>query len=111
MPMFKRFIDVLTLGSQHPMRRLIAYYAVLAAVLAVLLYLYPGTSEFLVRRGATSAGASPQLLQDGLNAPQLVQVTFGRGSIGELMITTSLILLGVVMLMLPVTWVYMSARN
>jgi len=108
---FKRFIDVLALGSQRPMRRLLSYYAVLAVVLVTLLYFYPGATEFLAGRDATAAGATPQLLQDGLNASPLVQVALAPGTLGALMITTSVVLLGIVILMLPVTWVYMSARN
>ncbi len=111
MPMFKRFIDVITLGSERPLRRLLAYYAVLTAAVAVLLYLYPATNALLLGNHATAAGAAPQLLQDGLNAPSLAQSVLGPGSLGELLITTSLVLLGIVILMVPVTWVYMSARS
>jgi hypothetical protein len=35
----------------------------------------------------------------------------GPGSLGELLISTLLVILGIVALMLPVTWVYMSARK
>src|SRR6185369_14229439 len=109
--MIKRFIDILTLGSQHPMRRLLAYYALLGVVLVALVYVYPGATEFLAGRDATAAGAAPQLLQDGLSASPLAQVALAPGSIGALMLTTAVVLLGIVLLMLPVTWVYMSARN
>lgn len=111
MRVLKQLLDVMTLGSGRPVRRLIAYYVVLATALGVLLYLYPATNALLLGSGPTAAGVTPQLLQDGLNAPPLVQLAFGPGSLGEVVIGTSLVLLGIVLLMLPVTWVYMSARN
>ena len=111
MAILKRLIDAFTLGSERPVRRLIAYYAILVAVLAVLLYAYPGTNALLTGGEAALDSATPQLLQDGLNAQPLTQVVFGPGSLGALFITTSLILLAIIALMLPVSWVYMSARN
>lgn len=111
MAMLKRLIDVVTLGSERPLRRLVAYYAILVAALAVLLYVYPGTNALLTGSDAASASAAPQLLQDGLNAPTPSEVVLGPGSLGALLVNTSLILLGILALMLPVTWVYMSARN
>jgi uncharacterized protein DUF4956 len=110
MPMFKRVIDAVTLGSERPLRRLIAYYAVLVVAGGLLLYFYPASNALLTgSEPATSSG--PQLLQDGLNTPGLVQQAFGAGSLGELLITTLLAIVGIVALMLPVTWVYMSARK
>lgn len=111
MAMLKRLIDAVTLGSERPLRRLVAYYAILVAALAVLLYVYPGTNALLTGSDTASVSAVPQLLQDGLNAPAPSEVVFGPGSLGLLLINTSLILLGILALMLPVTWVYMSARN
>lgn len=111
MPLLKRLIDVVTMSSEKPLRRLLAYYAILVAVLAVLLVVYPGTNAFLTGGDAASTGAAPQFLQDGLNAQPLAQVVFGPGSLGALFLSTSLILFGIVALMLPVTWVYMSAKN
>jgi hypothetical protein len=111
MAMFKRLIDAVTLGSEQPLRRLIAYYAILVTILALLLYVYPGTNALLTGGDAASASAMPQVLQDGFNAQPLSEVVFGTGSLGALLINTSLILFAIVALMLPVTWVYMSARN
>ena len=34
MAMLKRLIDAVTLGSERPLRRLVAYYAILVAALA-----------------------------------------------------------------------------
>jgi hypothetical protein len=111
MPSFKQLIDIVTLGSERPLRRLVAYYAILVVVLGIVLFLYPASNALLMGGEPTASGVSPQLLQDGLNAPAFAQQAFGAGSIGELMITTLLLIVGIVALMLPVTWVYMSARK
>jgi uncharacterized protein DUF4956 len=111
MALLKRLIDVVTLSSKQPLRRLVAYYAILLAMLAVLLVVYPGTNAFLTGGDAASANAATEVLQDGLNAQPLTQLVFGPGSLGALFLSTSLILVAIVALMLPVTWVYMSAKN
>jgi len=111
MAMFKRLIDAVTLGSKYPLRRLIAYYAVLVAALGILLFLYPAFQELLMDGAPVTAAVSPQLLQDGLNGPGIVAQALGPGSLGELLINTLLVIVGIVALMLPVTWVYMSARR
>lgn len=111
MPMFKHLIDIATLGSERPIRRLIAYYAILVVVLSVLLFLYPASNALLMGGESATSGVGPQLLQDGLSGPAFVQQLVGSGSLGELLITTLLVIVGIVALMLPVTWVYMSARK
>ena len=109
--MFKRLIDAVTLGSERPLRRMIAYYAILVAVVGIVLFLYPASKTLLMDGDPVTSGVSPQLLQDGLNGPGMVQQVLGPGSLGELLINTLLVILGIVALMLPVTWVYMSARR
>ena len=109
--MFKRLIDAVTLGSERPLGRLIAYYAILIAALGILLFLYPASNALLMGADPATSGVSPQLLQDGLNGPAFVQQLIGPGSLGELMINTLLVILGILALMVPVTWVYMSARR
>jgi hypothetical protein len=111
MAMFKRLIDAVTLGSERPLQRLIAYYAILIAAFAILLFLYPASNALLMGMESATSGGSPQVLQDGLNTPALVERALGPGSVGELMITTLIVIGGIVALMLPVTWVYMSARK
>lgn len=111
MAMFKRLIDAVTLGSERPLRRLIAYYAILVAALGILLFLYPASQALMMDGDPVTAAASPQLLQDGLNGPGMVQQALGPGSLGELLVNTMLVIFGIVALMLPVTWVYMSARR
>jgi len=111
MPMFKRLIDAVTLGSERPLGRLIAYYAVLFVVAAIVLFFYPASKALLMGGEPVVSGVSPQLLQDGLNGPAFVQQVIGPGSLGELLINTLLVVLGIIAMMLPVTWVYMSARK
>ena len=48
MAMFKRLIDAVPLGSERPLRRLIAYYAILVAALGILLFLYPPANALLM---------------------------------------------------------------
>jgi uncharacterized protein DUF4956 len=111
MPMFKRLIDAVTLGSERPLRRMIAYYVVLIVVAGIVLFFYPASNALLTGSEAATTGAGPQLLQDGLSSQAFVQQAFGAGSLGELLITTLLVIVAIVALMLPVTWVYMSARK
>lgn len=120
MSVLNRMIDFLAMGSDRPLRRLLAYYAVLAAVLFGLSYIVPESDRLLIGKGmddTAPVATGPFILQDGLNpgstpAPTSTVISvFGVGSLGELLITTTLILFGTLLLMLPVSWVYMSARN
>jgi hypothetical protein len=110
MPVLKQIIDVMTQGSDRPLRRLFAYYAVVAVIVLVLAYFFPGIIRQVAGKGLDATAASPQLLQDGLDTARSGLPGFGAGSLGELAIVTILILLGTLVLMLPVSWVYMSAR-
>jgi hypothetical protein len=111
MAVLKRLLDVVTLSSSKPVKRLVAYYAILLVVVATLLWAYPGTNALLTGGDAATTTATSQILQDGLNPAPLREVFFGQGSLGALVVSTSLILLGILALMLPVTWVYMWAKN
>jgi Domain of unknown function (DUF4956) len=111
MAMFKRLIDAVTLGSERPLGRLIAYYALFIAAFGIVLFLYPAFGALLMDGDPVTSAVSPQLLQDGLNGPGIVQQALGPGSLGELLINTALVILAILALMLPVTWVYMSARR
>src|SRR5688572_27201455 len=111
MAMFKRLIDAVTLGSERPLGRLTAYYAIFIAAFGIVLFLYPAFGALLTDGDPVTSAVSPQLLQDGLNGPGMVAQALGPGSLGELFINTMLVILAIVALMLPVTWVYMSARR
>lgn len=107
-------IDFMTMGSGHPIRRLIAYYAVLGVALFLVTRFIPSSERLLVGKGLTDAVATAdggQILQDGLKGGSEAEAALGTTSLIQLATTTALILLGTLLLMLPVSWVYMSARN
>ncbi|HEX2722052.1 MAG TPA: DUF4956 domain-containing protein [Gemmatimonadaceae bacterium] len=110
MPFLKPLIDVVTLGSERPIRRLLAYYAILALVIWALARFFPGTEDLLVGRGADNALEVPSVLQDGLSQAA-GESMFGHDSLVRLVASTTVILVGTLLLMLPVSWVYMSARS
>lgn len=107
-------IDFMTMGSGRPIRRLIAYYLVVFGSIFVIVYLFPGAARFLIGKGLVEATATPEggaILQDGLGGAPAAEMSIGTTSLLALAGSTALILLGTLLLMLPVTWVYMSARN
>jgi hypothetical protein len=110
MPILSRAIDFFTLGSEHPIRRLTAYYTALAVLTAGILFAFPASSELLFGSLALNIPNAPIVLQDGLNAVA-DSPYFQPESVSRLFISTSLALLATLALMLPVTWVYISARN
>src|SRR6478609_791910 len=110
MPVLKQLIDVITLKSDRPMRRLLAYYGILLVVVLILAYFFPGLVSRIGAKGLGDVPEGPTVLTDALNTAPTAGISFGPGSIADVAITTVLILLGALALMLPVTWVYMSAR-
>jgi Domain of unknown function (DUF4956) len=108
---FKGIIDFMSAGSDRPIKRLVAYYAILAAVLALLIAAFPSTGRLLLGSGFDATSGSSALLQDGLTSGQAPASILQAGTLLELAITTTLCLLGTIALMLPVSWVYMSARQ
>jgi hypothetical protein len=110
MPLLKRTIDFFTLGSEHPIRRLIAYYIVLALVVAGMLALFPASGELLFGSLALNTPNAPVVLQDGLGGISDSPL-FQQDSVVRLALSTTVALLATLALMLPVTWVYISARN
>jgi uncharacterized protein DUF4956 len=108
---FKGIIDFMSAGSDRPIKRLVAYYAVLAAVLALLIAAFPSTGRLLLGSGYDATSGSSALLQDGLTSGQAPASIIQAGTLLELAITTTICLLGTIALMLPVSWVYMSARQ
>ena len=110
MPLLKRTIDFFTLGSEHPIRRLIAYYIVLALIVAGMLALFPASGELLFGSLALNTPNAPVVLQDGLGGITDSPL-FQQDSVVRLALSTTVALLATLALMLPVTWVYISARN
>ncbi len=111
-----QIIDVLTLGSDRPIRRLVAYYAFLGLLFVLLHYFMPQADHFLLGKGmdASTVPSGPVVLQDALNGAPAATVGAGgidESSLAGIFLTTTLILVGTMLLMLPVSWVYMSARH
>ena len=106
---FKRLLDVFTLGSKYPIQRLIAYYTVLALVVYGLLQFFPVVDRLFSGERLAEIASTPMLLEDGLN-PDANVVPEVRASL-DLALTTLLAFLSALALMLPVTWVYMSAKR
>ncbi|HUQ18888.1 MAG TPA: DUF4956 domain-containing protein [Gemmatimonadaceae bacterium] len=112
MASISNLIDVVTIGSERPLRRLLAYYLIIGLVVFGLAWLFPRTAMLVAGKGLREVAATPQILEDGLTGSGVgVLPGFGPNSFGELVLTTTLILLGTLALMMPVTWVYMSARS
>jgi uncharacterized protein DUF4956 len=111
MTVMSQAIDVLTQGSDRPLRRLLAYYAIIGVIVALLTWLSPGLVLLIAGKGLRAAAGNEQVLEDGLSATGPIVRGLGPGSLSELAVTTFLILVGTLVLMWPVTWVYMSARS
>src|SRR6202521_5013350 len=109
MPVVREIIDVLTMKSDRPMRRLAAYYVILGLVVAILAFLFFVDIARVAAKGLGDVPEGPTILADALSSPSS-SGTFGLGSLLGVVVTTIMILLGALVLMLPVTWVYMSAR-
>ena len=111
MNFFRRFIDLMSMGSDTPILRLVAYYAGIGLLVVLLAYFFPESERLLLGRGAETPVQAPIILQDGLNVAPSGGTTLSVGSLFELAVTTTFVLLGTIILMLPVSWVYMSARH
>jgi hypothetical protein len=107
MPFVKRTIDFITMGSERPVRRLVAYYLLVAAVVSILLYLFP-IINLAFSGERLSELTSSRVLEDSLAT--------SPGSLGlpprlEFVVSATLSLIGTLVLMLPVSWVYMSVQR
>lgn len=109
MPVLRELIDVITMKSDRPVRRLVAYYVILGIVVAILAFFFPAEIARIAAKGLGDTSEGPTILTDALSSPTS-SGTFGLGSLLGVVITTVMILIGALVLMLPVTWVYMSAR-
>jgi hypothetical protein len=110
MPVLRDLIDVVTMKSDRPVRRLVAYYAIVAVVVAILAYFFPGEIARIAAKGLGDVPDGPTVLTDALASSPTASVSFGPGTLLDVTLTTILILIGALVLILPVTWVYMSAR-
>lgn len=111
MPVLASIIDVFTRGSDRPVRRLVAYYLFLGVLAFGLALVFPRLIEMLAGKGLEAMPGGQKALQDGLTGGGATTSLFGPGTLGDITISTLVILVGTLLLMLPVSWVYMSARS
>jgi hypothetical protein len=111
MGFFTRMMSIVTLGSSRPIRRLAAYYAILVIVGLLVFRFVPVLDALLTGDRLDHLAKIPALLQDGLAKGQIQPAAVATlASRAEFGLSTAVILLSTLALMLPVTWVYMSAR-
>lgn len=110
MSFFKRWIDFFSFGSDRPFRRLVAYYVVLGALAAILIYVFPVIDRFLGSAVPAESQPGSHILADGLQTESIRGVVSDLSPRLELALSTIIILFGALALMLPVSWVYMSTR-
>ena len=111
MGFFKQLIDFLTQGSERPMRRLVAYYLLLAVAATALAYAFPVVDRMFSGERLDTLADTPQLLQNGLGTGQPATPSLELTPRLELALSTALICFGTLALMLPVSWVYMSTKR
>lgn len=111
MNLFKRMIDFFTLGSAHPMRRLLAYYAVMAIIVFLLFEFVPYFSRLFVGEQIEGITNGSAMLQDVLGGGGENAAAIAARSHTELALTSVMVMVSTLLLMLPVSWVYMSARG
>lgn len=111
MNVFTRLITMLTLGSHRPIRRLAAYYTVLLVIGLLLFRFVPMLDGLLSGERLAQLAKTPSLLQDGLATGAIQAPMANLVSRLAFAASTAVLLLSTLALMLPVTWVYMSARS
>ncbi|MEP6590642.1 MAG: DUF4956 domain-containing protein [Gemmatimonadota bacterium] len=111
MGFFKQSIDILTLGSDKPLRRLLAYYVALAVVVAALIYFAPPVGHLIQGDHVTTLASDSQILQDGLSKSSERVAAVPPESGFSLVVMAFGVMLTTLALMLPVSWVFMSARR
>ena len=110
MKFFTRLIDYVTLGSEKPIRRLAAYYGVVAVVFLLLYRFFPTIDSVMSGDRLVELAKTPSFLQDGLQAGQVQAPVASIQSRFAFAANTLFVFVSTFVLMLPVTWVYMSAR-
>jgi lysylphosphatidylglycerol synthetase-like protein (DUF2156 family) len=106
-----RLIDFVTLGSPRPIRRLAAYYALLVIIGLALFHFVPALGGLLSGERLEQLAKTPLVLQDGLQPGGVQAPSPGTMSLLTFGLSTTFVFLSTLALMLPVTWVYMSARK
>jgi hypothetical protein len=110
MNLFKRMFDFFMLAADRPVRRLLAYYLLLAVIVGVLVYFFPAVDRVLGSAAVDATPSGSTVLPDGLHGDAIRGFDTVLAPRIDLALNTLIILLGVIALMLPVSWVYMSTR-
>ncbi|HXE58152.1 MAG TPA: DUF4956 domain-containing protein [Gemmatimonadales bacterium] len=111
MQVWSKLIDVATIGSDSPLRRLVGYYLLLGAATALLLHLFPPLTLLFSGEHLEEMTGGTRMLEDGLLPNQLATPVIELPDRLGLAVVIATVLIGTVFLMLPVSWVYMSARR
>lgn len=110
MRFFSRLIDIITLGSSAPIRRLAAYYAAVIIVGVLLYQFVPAFDSLMSGDRLLQLVRTPTFLQDGLPSGQVQAPVASVATRLEFALATVIVLLSTLVVMLPATWVYMSSR-
>ena len=110
MGFFTRMIDFFTMGSDRPVRRLFAYYLVLAGLVGALTYFFPIVDQVIGNAKLDDPVSGSNVLTDGLQEDAFGGFEPSLSPRLEFALSTLIILIGTLALMLPVSWVYMSTR-
>ncbi len=108
--MLKRTIDIVTFGATRPIRRLLAYYVLLAVIVGILAHFIPMVDRVLGGAAVDATPSGSMVLPDGLHGDAIRGFDAVLPERIQLAVSTLVILIGVLALMLPVSWVYMSTR-
>jgi hypothetical protein len=118
MSFMAKLMDVATGGSESPVRRLIVYYVFLTAVTIAVLWLVPATEVVFSGERLEEMASTPRLLHDGLSKGAAAAAGFpaiaAAGRLParlEMVVITLCVSLGALLLMLPVSWVFMAVRR
>ncbi len=113
MAFFSKLMNVATGGSESPVVRLLVYYVFIVGITIALLYVFPAANLlFSGERIGDTVGS--QVLTDGMQkgaaAVGLVDSS-GLNPRLYMVLTAFAVMLGSLVLMLPVSWVYMATRR
>jgi hypothetical protein len=111
MSLITRLLDLASAGSESPVRRLIVYYVLLVGATVALLYLFPALNLVFAGERLDDLTSTPRLLQDGLTADQFAAPVLELPPRLHLVLVATAVMLGSLLLMLPVSWVYMAVRR
>lgn len=113
MAFFTRMMDLATGGSVSPVRRLLVYYAFLVLATTLVVQVFPPANVLFSGERMEEATAVPQLLTDGLAGatPMTIMGETGLSPRLQSVLTAFAVMIGSLLLMLPVSWVYMAIRR